>query len=85
MNTTMSWLLRSDDGGSHTKRWGEYFISEGNVLLLLTEARSGGCVAKIFKLIKNEYVIAAKTYSSRENGYTFYPFYLCSIVEYLTF
>ena len=46
MNTTMSWLLRSDDGGSHTKRWGEYFISEGNVLLLLTEARSGRLVGR---------------------------------------
>ena len=44
-----------------------------------------GCVAKIFKLIKNDRVIAAKTHSSRENGYAFYSFYLCSIVEYIPF
>ncbi len=37
---------------------------------------------KIFKLIKNEHVITAKTNSSRENGYVFYSFYLCSMIEY---
>jgi hypothetical protein len=42
-------------------------------------------VAKIFKFIKSEHVIAATTNSSRENGYIFYLFYLCSIVEYILF
>jgi hypothetical protein len=42
-----------------------------------------GSVVKIFKLIKNERVIAATTNSSRENKYTFYMFYLCLIVEYI--
>jgi hypothetical protein len=48
-------------------------------------APASGCVAKIFKLSKIDRVIAAKTNSFRENGYTFYLFYPCSIVEYIPF
>jgi len=44
-----------------------------------------GCVAKIFKLIKIDHVIAARTNPFRENEYTFYLFYPCSIVEYIPF
>jgi len=49
------------------------------------EHRRNGCVAKIFKLIKNDRVVAAKTNSSKESEYVFYSFYLCSIVEYILF
>jgi hypothetical protein len=52
---------------------------------LSSEGISGGCVAKIFKLIKIDRVIAAKTHSFRENEYTFYQFYPCSIIEYISF
>jgi len=58
------------------------FISSRRLRKVVTNT---GCVAKIFKLIKIECVIAAKTNPFRENEYTFYLFYPCSIVDYISF
>lgn len=58
----------------------ELFDEEDWVAPRCLDGRRAGCVAKIFKLVKIDHEIAAKTNSFRENECAFYPFHPCSIV-----